>query len=295
MKRHLFKFFHKYRLKRFSALAFCSVIILICATFYGTYSVICEVGFMLGAVPVPIAPQQNAPYELQKTPPYTVVVDPGHGGCNTGAKGIINETQLIDKTAQELFLLLQNDTNYKPVLTRTESEEPKTAMRSQIATDNKASLLISIHGNCDKSTSQSHGFECFAMPPGRLYHAQSMQFAQRITNGMALAVHKLRGENGIKFTYYNGKQKRMVDSTDTKVRTQKSFGILEKTYCPAVLVEQCFISNRSDVNTWASPDGCKLAAKIYYTAICEYFKTPPFNEKTVTTQPSTTLKEGVFG
>lgn len=66
----------------------------------------------------------------------------------------------------------------------------------------------------------------------------------------------LRGENGIRFAYYNGKSKRIVDSTDTKIREQKSFGIVERPYCPAVLVEQCFLTNYSDVENWTGEAGC---------------------------------------
>ena len=42
-----------------------------------------------------------------------------------------------------------------------------------------------------------------------------MRFAQCIAQKMGGAGHRLRGENGIRFAYYNGKSKRIVDSTDT--------------------------------------------------------------------------------
>ncbi|MBR6519246.1 MAG: N-acetylmuramoyl-L-alanine amidase, partial [Oscillospiraceae bacterium] len=72
--------------------------------------------------------------------------------------------------------------------------------------------------------------------------------------------------------YYYGKDKKIVDSTDTKVRTRQSFGVLEKTNCPAVLVEQCFITNNNDVAQWTGENGCKKAAEIYYSAIKQYFQ-----------------------
>ena len=76
------------------------------------------------------------------------------------------------------------------------------------------------------------------------------------------------------FAYYNGKSKRIVDSTDTKIREQKSFGIVERPYCPAVLVEQCFLTITAMWKT-GRRDGCARAARIYYEAICAYFGTEP--------------------
>ena len=92
---------------------------------------------------------------------------------------------------------------------------------------------------------------------------------------MGAAGHRLRGGNGVRFAYYNGKQKQIVDSTDDKVRSLKSFGIVERPDCPAVLVEQCFLSNPDDVAQWTGETGCARAARIYYEAICAYFGTEP--------------------
>ena len=91
---------------------------------------------------------------------------------------------------------------------------------------------------------------------------------------MAAAGHTIRGggtKTGIKYAYYYGNEKRIVESSDDKVRSRKSFGILEKTNCPRLLVEQCFISNYDDVHNWASEEGCKKAAELYYRDIKQYF------------------------
>ncbi|MEG2931297.1 MAG: N-acetylmuramoyl-L-alanine amidase, partial [Ruthenibacterium sp.] len=151
--------------------------------------------------------------------------------------------------------------------------------RAQAATAQQASLLLSIHGNYDGDTHQSHGFECFPAPPGRPYAEESLRFATCLTAGMRACGHRLRGENGIRFLYYTngGHNKKLVESSDTRIRAQKSFGMVEKPHCPAVLAEQCFISNYSDVEAWASPEGCAKAARIYYEAICTYFDTQPLD------------------
>ena len=49
--------------------------------------------------------------------------------------------------------------------------------------------------------------------------------------------------------------------------------------CPAVLAEQCFVTNEADAARFGSEEGCKKAARIYYEAICEYFGTQPQSEQ----------------
>ncbi|MBR4035464.1 MAG: N-acetylmuramoyl-L-alanine amidase [Oscillospiraceae bacterium] len=205
-------------------------------------------------------------------PPYVIAVDPGHGGMDTGALAIVPEIQVIDTTAQALYQLLDSDPDFIPVMTRTASD-PESGRRAQLANEGGASLLISLHANSD-SHSSSKGFECFAQPPGRTFHQQSFRLAQLIVAGMADAGHTIRGDEqktGIKYAYYYGDEKRIVDSSNDKIRSRKTFGILEKANCPRVLVEQCFITNQPDVNNWASETGCHTAAQIYYQAIKAYF------------------------
>ncbi len=213
-------------------------------------------------------------YEMPTQPPYTVALDAGHGGMDTGAEGYLDEVVLCEQTVDALYNLLALDDNFVPVRTRPNGEKYSVDERVETAAQRKACLLMSIHGNSDGDSS-SHGFECFPTPPGRVWSQESMAFAQCIAQQMEQAGHRLRGTNGIRFAYYEGKRKILVDSEDDRVRELKSFGILEKAPCPAVLVEQGFVTNAQDAENWASPEGCERAAQVYYQAICQYFGTQP--------------------
>ena len=70
-------------------------------------------------------------------------------------------------------------------------------------------------------------------------------------------------------------EKQVVEESDSTVYSEQTFGLLEKTDCPAVLVEQCFVTSEADVAAWGTDDGCRRAARLYYEAICEYFGTEP--------------------
>lgn len=245
-----------------------------------TFAVICaSTACMLHIARESLVQYHAQPYPLETKPPYTVAIDAGHGHFDTGANGIIKEITLCETTCDKLYALLSADSSYKPILTRQKGENPKISKRASTAIAYKSSLLISIHGNCDHSSRSSHGFECYPTPPGRIYSAEAMRFAECIADGMGKAKHRLRGGgSGIRYAYYNGERKFMVDITDDKVRTQKSFGIVEKPLCPSVLVEQCFVTNSDDVYNWAGAKGCARAARIYYEAICTYFGTVPLQQ-----------------
>ena len=216
------------------------------------------------------------PYTLQTAPPYTVALDAGHGGMDTGAHSRhVEEVAVCEQTVDALYDWLEKDPNYEPVRARENGVDLSIADRVKNVTERQASLLLSIHANYDGSTRQSHGFECFPTPPGRVYSGESLRAAQCLAEAMGQAGHRLRGGNGVRFAYYYGKRKKIVDSTDTKPRAEKSFGIVEQPHCPAVLVEQCFLSNSSDYDAWASPAGCRRAGRGYYEAVCAYFGTEP--------------------
>lgn len=85
---------------------------------------------------------------------------------------------------------------------------------------------------------------------------------------------------GSAYIYYlENDQKQLVENTYTQVRPERSFTLLEDVDCPAVLAEQCFVTNAEDVGRFGSEDGCKTVARVYYEAICVYFGTKPLPVK----------------
>ncbi len=208
-------------------------------------------------------------------PPYIIAVDAGHGGGDTGAIGVIEERYMTAMTAQKLTELLEADENYIPVPTRASYDTTaKPSERVEEANRQNADLILSIHGN--SAATGAAGFECYPITPGRANHDESMYFARLISAGMKEAGHSLRGKGGVRYIYYQeNNEKRIVEISDTSVHTETTFTILEYAACPAVLAEQCFVTNADDVDRFGDEDGCALSAGIYYEAICAYFGTQP--------------------
>ncbi len=215
---------------------------------------------------------QNAGGGVGSGPPWVVVLDAGHGGGDVGAEGIIRETELNEPTVARLYGLLAADERFAPVLTREAGEGATLKERVNVAKKNKASLFLSVHGN-SSDMAEANGFECFPAPPGRTWHEESLRFASLLAGEMGSAGASLRGEGGVRYAYYDeSDSKYFVEVSDEEVRKDETFGVLERSGCPAVLVEQCFITNEGDLSAFGGDAGCQRAAECYYRAICSYFE-----------------------
>ena len=212
-------------------------------------------------------------------PPYTIVVDAGHGGNDPGAIGFVVERDMTAATADALVELLEADPNYLPVGTREDYETTATPMeRVQRANQQNPDLLISIHGNSSTVQNEASGFEVYPITPGRNWHRESLYFARILTKSIQETGSALRGQGGVRYLYYENGIKVLAEANDTEFREDETFTILEQANCPAVLAEQCFVTNQEDVDRLGDADGCQLAAEMYYQAICTYFGTQPLNK-----------------
>lgn len=207
-----------------------------------------------------------------------VAIDPGHGGSDHGSQGInFYEDEMTWKTANLLMDLMEQDGRFSPFLTITQeqweddSRREKPSERAENIQNHNADLLLSIHGNSDVYP-DTYGFECFPVPPTLPYHEESQRFAEIIAGLFGQDGQKLRGTNGVRYLYYDeNDNKLIVESGSLQLSGSPTFTLLEDSGCPAVLVEQCFITNASDVDRYGDEDGCARAAQIYYQAICQYY------------------------
>lgn len=208
--------------------------------------------------------------------PYLIAIDPGHGGVDIGAEGVINEVVLTETTAEALTALLEEDGRFRVISSRKSGEGISITQRNRLFQRKKPDLVLSIHGNSGEEA-QAYGFECYPSPPGLENHEESLVFARVLAEEMGVAGARLRGANGVRFGYYaNGEEgestKILVDATDTTVYDYDTFGILKNMDCPAVLLEQCFVTNEADVAKFGTAEGCKQAAQAYYQGICKYLE-----------------------
>ena len=83
----------------------------------------------------------------------------------------------------------------------------------------------------------------------------------------------LRGWDGVRYLYFDANNARVVaESSDTTVRSDPTFTVLEDCGCPAVLVEEGFITNASDRAALCTDSACEQAAELYYQCIIDFFE-----------------------
>ena len=211
---------------------------------------------------------------------YVVAIDPGHGGINPNigawdygseANGL-RESDITLRTAQLLYEKLAADDRFAPLLTADGSTYLKPSERAAAAKAAGADLLLSIHLNSDTSAA-TNGLECYAAPPALAANAESVRFGRLVTAAFRDQLGlTLRGWDGVRYLYFDANNARVVaESSDTTARTDPTFTVLEECGCPAVLVEEGFITNAADCAAVCTDTGCEAAAALYYQCIIDYF------------------------
>lgn len=204
-----------------------------------------------------------------------VAIDPGHGGDDLGAVGKANEVDINETTARYLQKLLKKDSNYTPVLTRDYGDSATLNQRNSRTKWALADIFISIHSNSSASGS-GHGFECYAATPDNANNKDSLAFANLVITEISKTGTTVRGENGVRYLYYDSDGAKLIkESSDDTVYDYGTLAVLTGKGIPAILVEQCFVTNSKDIDLLGDEDGCERAAIAYYHAICSYFGTDP--------------------
>jgi N-acetylmuramoyl-L-alanine amidase len=95
-------------------------------------------------------PPQEAPIiDLSPGTIRTVVIDPGHGGSDEGARGAngTKEKDLVLQVARRLKGTIEGRLGLRVLLTRDGDEDVPVDRRTSLANNNKADLFLSLHTN----------------------------------------------------------------------------------------------------------------------------------------------------
>jgi N-acetylmuramoyl-L-alanine amidase len=169
----------------------------------------------------------------------TVVIDPGHGGQDIGAKGRrgVEEKRVVLDLSRRLRAHLMN-AGVRVRMTRESDRFIELDERSRLAARWGADLFVSIHLNSAPSPTPS-GVETFVLAAagyestgGGLSHVS--QPGNRFEAANAVAAYQIQ----------RALVKRL-GSTDRGVKRSR-FIVLKNAPCPAVLVECAFVSNPTE-------------------------------------------------
>lgn len=228
-----------------------------------------------------------------KAKPFTLVIDPGHGGVDPGALGKNAKEKDINLKVSKLLaeMIEEEYPEVKIIFTRKTDVQIPLVQRANIANNANADLFISIHSNASKNRS-ARGCETFTLGAGSNAEAKA---AAMYENEVILSEDNFEeiykgfdprsSESYIIFELMRGKdmeqsaelaqmvQRGMVKNSKLYNRGVSSAGflVLHRTVMPKILVELGFISNRDEERFIASKEGQKKLAKGIFDGFSEYY------------------------
>ena len=216
-----------------------------------------------------------------------IVLDPGHGGHDTGTIGRngLKEKDLVLEVARELENLLQERLNAEVVLTRTDDTFIPLEERTALANQHQADVFISIHANSSGSRSVS-GVETYYLNFATSLDAQEVAARENSSTGrnirdlpdMVKSITKADKSaesrelaHILQKKLYGSAQRLFPAARNRGVRTAP-FVVLIGANMPSVLAEVGFVSNPRDERLLKKMDSRKRLAEALYAGIEGYMK-----------------------
>ncbi|OQP54605.1 hypothetical protein A4H97_21810 [Niastella yeongjuensis] len=206
---------------------------------------------------------QRSAIEIAKKP-LTIMVDAGHGGIDPGAQttdGKVKESHLVLQISQTIQRLAPAY-NVNVVMTRTDENLPggsttihdglraRTAMAEKIQPD----MYISIHASySDEPVTTRTGFEIYIPNDTTQRVNQSKQLGSVIAQELS---------------------KVYATNQTLKTRTNQNIWVLQRTPCPALLIECGFINNEKDMAYFSDPANQEAVAKKILEGAVNYHNKP---------------------
>lgn len=227
----------------------------------------------------------------QKKQNFVIVIDAGHGGHDTGARGVadLEKNIALDVSLRFGNLIEKNHKDVKVVWTRKTDVFLELSERADISNANHANLFVSVHCNSAANTSAT-GTETFVM--GLKKMDQTDEVSRRENSVVFLEKDQEKYEKFnpndpeavIAFEIMNAAYKEqslrfadLMEKTFVNSQGRRSRGVkqgnlhvLRNNASPSVLVEMGFISNYDEGTYLASEQGKQDVAESLYKAFKQY-------------------------
>ncbi len=241
------------------------------------------------AAPVP-GSETAAPAPLAAAPQLTIVVDPGHGGTETGAIGLggLQEKDTTLKIARRLAATLPKVLSCRTVLTRDTDVLLSLDDRTSIANHERADLFLSVHANSSRSASAQGSETYYLSLEASDKISQEVASRENASNGAAPLPAGDTGNPDLDFILWDLAQSahlkesselaeaiqvelNAVSDTSSRGIKQAPFRVLVGARMPAVLVEVAFISNAEEEKRLRSPEFQQTLADAVARAVAGFF------------------------
>jgi len=201
----------------------------------------------------------NKVIKVEKIP--TIVIDAGHGGKDSGARGVLNGAYVYEKNYVIQFAKYLNEellaAGFKTIMTRSDDTFIELEDRAKVANNAYADLFFSIHHDYSPEPTSQGAFVIY--PSVKLASisestiGESIDAAGYVKNALVQMGFKNRN---------NG--------TDQNI-SGHTLAVLRQTNMRSILAEIGYMSNASDILKIADPMMQKAMAKALSTQIKAYF------------------------
>lgn len=212
---------------------------------------------------------------------YTIIVDPGHGGHDSGAVANgYREKDIALEVAKRLARNLSAD--YNVITTRDSDYFVTLDERPAIGNRVNADFFISIHLNSGGSSANGAEVYYYSKNGSSDYASEVAKFENKVDESYGSSPFS---DYVLKDIFYKVNQEKsaeiaesvldgIINVTGLRRRGVKgaNFAVLRGSNSPAILAEIGFISNYSDLSKYLTPEGQENVASAIADAIRRHFR-----------------------
>jgi N-acetylmuramoyl-L-alanine amidase len=215
-----------------------------------------------------------------------IVLDPGHGGHDTGTVGPegLREKDLVLDVAQRLGRLIEERMGSEVIFTRSDDTFIPLERRTEIANEAKADLFLSIHANSSPLRNAA-GVETYYL--NFTTSRSALDLASRENSGSQLTVYELQGllekialkdkveesrefASRVQTALYTLSAKTMDTRSKDRGVKKAPFVVLIGASMPSVLAEIGFVSNAHDESVMRREEYRQRTAEALYKGLSSY-------------------------
>jgi len=219
----------------------------------------------------------------------TIVIDPGHGGKDPGARGRsgLREKDIVLDVGLRLRRLIKERLGVNVIMTRETDVFIPLEERTAIANTKGADLFVSVHANASRREG-AKGVETYLL--GRATDRDAMATAERENSASEKSLNTLqliltdlmntaKKEESLRLAYYV--QENMIGHLETRYKVtdlgvkQAPFYVLVNARMPSILAEISFISNREEEKLLSDGEHRQEIAEAILKGIKKYIQATP--------------------
>jgi N-acetylmuramoyl-L-alanine amidase len=196
-----------------------------------------------------------------------IVIDPGHGGSNTGTHSVLDgrfEKEFTLDWATRLKPLLETN-GWTVFLTRTNDADVSLGERVAFAEAHHADLFVSLHFNSGAPDTKQNGLETYCVTPTGMPSTLTRGFADpwnEILPGNSFDAQNLQFA-----VHMHAALLRAIGMEDRGVRRARFIGVLRGQKRPAILIEAGYLSNPHEATLIESSDYRQKLAESFANAL----------------------------